>query len=80
MPEYYDRTEIPDLSEIGGHWEPREPRDHNGDYIAPGRLVAMLPGRTWPNTPEQCTAGHRDTEWVHDGQVLLCTGCGIDAT
>ncbi|GAS94895.1 hypothetical protein MMAG44476_21832 [Mycolicibacterium mageritense DSM 44476 = CIP 104973] len=80
MGERYERNDIPDLSAIGGQWDPREPRNHGGDYVVPRRLVAVLPGRNWPNTPEQCTAGHLDTEWIHDGQVLLCTGCGIDAT
>lgn len=80
MPERYDRSDIPDLSTIGGHWDPREPAHHQGEFIAPGRLVAVLPQRSWPSTPEQCTAGNRDTEWILDDQVLLCTGCGIDAT
>lgn len=80
MIERYDRTGIPDLRAIGGHWDPREPKHHHGDFIAPGRLVAVLPGRRWPHTPEKCAAGPLDTEWVYGDEVLLCTGCGIDAT
>lgn len=80
MSQRYERNDIPDLSAIGGHWDPREPQHHGGDYVVPGRLIAVLPGRRWANTPEQCDAGPTDTEWIHDGQVLVCTGCGIDAT
>ncbi|MFA5709358.1 hypothetical protein [Mycolicibacterium sp.] len=76
----YDRSSIPDLSEIGGYWDPNPPGHHGGAYVAPGRLVARIPGRQWPHTPEQCTAGATDSEWVLDGRVLLCTGCGIDGT
>lgn len=72
--------DIPDLSEVGGHWDPRDPEHHHEEYIAPGRLVAILPGRPWPNTPEECQAGMFDTEWILDGRVLLCLGCGIDGT
>ncbi|BBX82166.1 hypothetical protein [Mycolicibacterium aubagnense] len=80
MSERYDDSQIPDLSEIGGHWDPRQPAHHQGAYVVPGRRVARIPGRQWPHTPEECSAGHTDTEWILDGQVLLCTGCGIDGT
>jgi hypothetical protein len=73
------------LSEIGGHWDPRPVHYHgagelNRIRVAPGRKVAWLPGVMWPNTPEECTADHLDTSWVANGKVLLCNGCGIDAT
>lgn len=80
MPEQFDRTNVPDLTEIGGHWDPRLIYSHGDGPAAVGRLVAVLPGRSWPSTPEECTAGHFDTEWILDGRVLLCLGCGIDAT
>lgn len=73
-------SEYADLSTIGGIWDPFPPRHHNGDYIAPGRLVAYFPDRPWPYTPETCEAGHLDTTWYLDGHVLLCNGCGVDAT
>ncbi|EIU24785.1 hypothetical protein MA5S0921_2726 [Mycobacteroides abscessus 5S-0921] len=70
------------LAAAGGSWDPRLPEHHgpDQDYIAPGRRVAHLPGFSWPNTPEKCIAGHLDTVWVLDGQLLLCTGCGLDGT
>lgn len=70
------------LTAAGGSWDPRMPEHHGSDheYIAPGRRVAHLPGFSWPSTPENCTAGHLDTVWVLDEQLLLCTGCGLDGT
>ena len=78
----YDRSGLPDLSETGGHWDPRRPRYHGPDqlYIAPGRLIARIPGREWPNTPEECTSAEDPGEWICGGKVLVCTGCGIDGT
>lgn len=80
MTDRYDDSEIPDLTEIGGHWDAHEPTHHNGDFVFPGRRVAVLPGRTWPSIPEHCAAERGDTEWILDGKVLLCLGCGMDAT
>lgn len=78
----YDRSGIPDLSEIGGQWDPRQPAYHGADhgYIAPGRLVARIPGRSWPNTPEECTAVQSPGEWICEGRVMVCSGCGVDST
>ena len=76
----YESDDIPDLSEIGGHWGAREPEYHHHNRIAPGRRIARLPGRQWPFIPEECEAGLFDTEWILDGRVLLCLGCGIDGT
>lgn len=82
MPEIYEDDDIPDLSEIGGRWDGRIVPYHgrDRDYVVPGRRIARIPGREWPNDPEKCTAGMRDTEWILDGRVLLCTGCGLDGT
>lgn len=73
---------VTDLSEFGGSWDPSAPEYHGPDqgYIYPGRRVAHLPGFSWPSTPETCAAGRFDTVWVLDGQLLLCRGCGLDAT
>ncbi|SKT53585.1 Uncharacterised protein [Mycobacteroides abscessus subsp. massiliense] len=70
------------LAEAGGSWDARIPEYHQPErgYIAPGRRVAHLPGFEWPNTPEECTAAYLDTVWVLDGRLLLCRGCGLDAT
>lgn len=78
----YESDEIPDLTEVGGHWDDRPVKWHGtaGDFVCPGRRIARLPARDWPHEPEECTAGMFDTEWILDGQVLLCVGCGIDAT
>lgn len=82
MTRTYDRSEVPDLSEIGGHWDPRQPEYHQtpGGFVSPSRLVARIPGRDWPSSPEECTAGLRDAEWILGGRVLICTGCGLDGT
>ena len=79
----YDSTDIPDLSEIGGRWDNRRIVEwHSSDKnpVARGRRIARLPGYYWPYDPEDCTAEVHDTIWILDGKVLLCTGCGIDAT
>lgn len=82
--ETYDDSEIPDLSEIGGHWDNRIVLWHHDGLdrgpVCPGRRIARLPDREWPNDPEKCTAGPTDTTWILDGRVLLCNGCGIDGT
>ena len=78
----YENEDIPDLSEIGGHWDPR-PVEYHGpgrEFVCPGRRIARLPDREWPHEPEDCTAGLTDTTWILDGQVLLCNGCGMDGT
>ncbi len=82
----YESDEIPDLSEIGGHWDPREVRVHGSvevglpGWVAPGRRIARIPGRQWPNEPEECRDDTGKGEWILDGRVLLCRGCGLDAT
>lgn len=71
---------IPDLSEVGGHWDERPVAWHSGAPVCPGRRIARIPGRDWPSEPEGCTAEPTDTTWILDGRVLLCNGCGIDGT
>ncbi|MEH1124868.1 hypothetical protein [Micromonospora sp. CPCC 206061] len=45
--------------------------------VYPGRLVV---DGDWPATrPEECV-GEYPTQWIGDGQVLICTGCGLDCT
>jgi hypothetical protein len=55
-------------------------RSHAGYYVYPGRRVALIPGRTWPNAPEECVAEVAETEWLAGGRLLVCLGCGLDAT
>jgi hypothetical protein len=80
----YKNDEIPDLSEIGGHWDARIVEWHGRGvertFVASGRRIARIPGYDWPAEPEACTAGLTDTMWILDGRVLLCTGCGVDGT
>ena len=84
MTHRYEANDIPDLSEIGGHWDDRHVEWHgtglDREHVAPDRRIARIPGRDWPNEPENCTAGITDTTWILDGKVLLCNGCGIDGT
>ncbi|APQ42151.1 hypothetical protein PBI_MRMAGOO_46 [Mycobacterium phage MrMagoo] len=80
----YESDGVPDLSEIGGHWDDRPVRWHgqglDQTWVYPGRRIARIPGVEWPNEPENCRAGLKDNTWWLNGQVLLCDGCGIDGT
>lgn len=67
-----------DLSAIGGHWGERQPLHHHGDGIVTGRKVAHIQGITWDYEPENCEA--TKNQWILDGTVLICTGCGLDGT
>lgn len=77
----YTAEELPEgatvrAEPVGGHRE--------GDelyYVAPGRRVIDIPGRTWPRPrPEECNnGGNVKGEWIA-GLLLLCTRCGLDCT
>jgi hypothetical protein len=71
--------EAPDLTGTAITWGDA-PATHGGEYVYPGRRVAVIPGRVWPSTPEVCEAGMLDTEWLAGGTLLVCTGCGLDCT
>ncbi|GHH25591.1 hypothetical protein [Streptomyces rubradiris] len=50
------------------------------DFVYPGRRAVDVIGRTWPAArPEECTNTEWRGEWIA-GQVLVCTGCGLDCT
>ncbi|WP_067697095.1 hypothetical protein [Nocardia jejuensis] len=70
----------PDLSSLGAIWDPFPPAHHNGEYIAPGRLIAHFIGPQWTFIPETCQTGPFDTTWYLDGTLLLCNGCGLNVT
>lgn len=74
-----DLYEPPDLTGTAITWG-EEPQHHAGDRVYPGRRVAVIPGRVWPNTPEQCIADTFDTEWLAGDTLLVCLGCGLDST
>lgn len=74
--EYQRPTEIDQI----GTWEDRQPAHHDGDFIWPGRRVALLPDHQWPFPPETCPAGPLDNTWHADGAILLCNYCGLDNT
>jgi hypothetical protein len=49
--------------------------DH--EYVWPGRPVVA---GDWPRLrPEDCDSTY-DTAWLMDGQILVCTGCGLDCS
>lgn len=51
-----------------------------GHFPGHNRSVVVVPGRTWPHTPETCsTDDYVEGEWL-DEQTLVCRGCGLDCT
>ncbi|MCV7247554.1 hypothetical protein H7J07_04690 [Mycobacterium koreense] len=58
----------------------RTPTTHHGVTLSGVRRIAQIAGVSWPHEPETCGAGPLETVWVCGGQVLLCRGCGLDAT
>ncbi|MFE2998002.1 hypothetical protein ACFXG4_23695 [Nocardia sp. NPDC059246] len=70
--------ELPDLSPIGGHWTIATVHaDHTFTHDTL-RGLAHLPGVEWEFQPENCPIPWGD--WYLDHTLLLCSGCGIDAT
>lgn len=60
-----------------------EARFHTPDrrYVYPGRKVLELTGLEWPHAPEECPGTDEyGTEWLLENTVLVCKGCGLDAT
>lgn len=55
-----------------------EPEHMEG--IAPGRFVVDIPDRSWPTAPDRCRDYSGRGEWILDGSVLVCSGCGLDVT
>ncbi|MEU5959249.1 hypothetical protein [Streptomyces sp. NPDC047525] len=56
---------------------------HGGGYVAPGRYVLVVPGRTWSALPAECPVSElAPGEWIGQGEaaVLVCTGCGLNVT
>lgn len=53
-----------------------------GHFPEPGREVIEHPdGEDWPFRPEVCPrADELKGIWIHDGQYLVCPGCGMDYT
>lgn len=60
-----------------------------------GRQVITVPGRTWETTPDICTYGSMNWEWITirtdsgsddiiphfiQAQFLVCPKCGLDGT
>ena len=55
-----------------------DPDKGESEFVAPGRRIVNLPGRTWAHAPGDCP--ETGTEWVCNDQLLVCTGCGLDCT
>lgn len=79
MPEHY---QVPDLSGTPLSYRDEDVTSHGPDrtYVAPGRRVVEVPGRTWPaRRPEECADDAVIGEWLYE-RVLVCPGCGLDST
>lgn len=82
--ERYDVSGLPLLPE-GWTWG-HQPEWHGGspgahfEHVAPGRAVLDIPGRSWPWLPEECEDATGQGQWLLDGQILVCRGCGLDST
>jgi hypothetical protein len=73
----------PDLAGTGLTYRPGAVEHHGSEetFVWPGRQVVDVPGRTWPAArPEECTDETNAGEWLGDGAVLVCPGCGLDST
>ena len=46
--------------------------------IPRGRHLIDIPGVAWHQQVLTCTADKR--LWIADGEILVCTGCGLDCT
>lgn len=61
-----------------------------GHTSRPKPFVIAVEGRTWETTPDVCTYGPRDWEWVTGAgpdhgygvvaEYLVCPKCGLDGT
>ena len=49
------------------------------EWVGGDRRVVNPDERTFPHTVESCCGDH-GTEWLFDGKVLICKGCGLDST
>jgi len=74
-----DLYEQPGLDHVAAEWG-RQPVKHADRFVWPGRAVLVLPNRTWKYQPESCRDDSGTGEWVLDGLVLVCRGCGLDCT
>jgi len=77
----YDPPELPD----GVTWRDAAVGYHTpgGGFVYDGRRVVEIPGRTWPAArPEECSVEPwiEQGEWLFDGTLLVCPGCGLDCT
>jgi hypothetical protein len=69
-----------DVSSRGYTWSTSSPTDHAGAFVWPGRRVLQIRGHVWPYPPSTCPMGDFDTQWLCEGTVLVCSGCGLDCT
>lgn len=51
-----------------------------GHFREHDRQVIDVPGRVFPYTLETCLVDMYAGEWLPDGSMLFCTGCGLDCT
>ena len=51
-----------------------------GHWPNHGRSVPLFVDRKFPHTPETCLVDIAETEWVNNGKILICCGCGLDVT
>lgn len=51
-----------------------------GHFPGHNRQVVDVPDRTFPFTPDTCLVDLHKGEWINNGTILVCTGCGLDST
>lgn len=59
-------------------YRPEPVTHHHGEFVYPGRRVVT---GDWPYpSPETCRDEQPGGIWIGEHEVLICPGCGLDAT
>lgn len=77
---------LADMQAIGASFRPGTHQFHHPLHsghsrpVVPWRRVISIPGITWLDEPETCLSWWATPQWLLDGQILICPGCGLDCT